>query len=238
MLRAIIVDDEEAGVNTLRVLASRNPEQIRVVASSQVPEEGILLIEDYKPDIVFLDISMPTMNGFELLNRLSFRNFKLVFTTAHRDYAIDAIKNKAFDYLLKPINEEEFKKCITDILHEGPLPEMPAKPAPPHLIEVPAKDGINYIKQKDIVRLEASRSYTFFYLDDGTKHLASRSLREFEYRLDASIFYRCHHSHIINLYKVHKFINHDGFFALMSDGTRVDISKKNRDEFLERLKGI
>jgi two-component system, LytTR family, response regulator len=238
MLRAVIIDDEEAGINTLRVLVLRNSEQIRVVASSQVPEEGVLLIEDYKPDIVFLDISMPTMNGFELLSRLSFRNFTLVFTTAHRDYAIDAIKNKAFDYLLKPINDDDFKKCINEICNTRQPELSMAKPAGSLLIEVPVKDGINYIKQKEVIRLEASRSYTFFYLDDGIKHLASGSLKEFEGRLDARIFYRCHHSHIINLWKVHKFINHDGLFALMSDGAHVDISKKNRDQFLERLKDI
>jgi two-component system, LytTR family, response regulator len=236
MLRAIVIDDEAAGIETVKILAARNAAQIRVVASALQPEEGIQLIEDYKPDILFLDISMPTMNGFELLNRLCYREFKLVFTTAHREYAIAAIKNKAFDYLLKPINADEFARCIDEISGKRLPVTVPA--VPHRLIEVPVKDGIHFIQQKDIVRLEASRSYTIFYLDDGTKHLASKSLKDFEGRLNSGIFYRCHHSHIINLHKVQKFINHDGCFALMSDGAEVDISKKCRDEFLVLLKTL
>src|SRR5882757_6418332 len=107
MYRAIIIDDELSGVNTLKLLIEKYIPSVRVVAISTDPENGIRLIEDYKPDVVFLDISMPKMNGFELLSRLNYKGFKLVFTTAHEEYAIKAIKNKAFDYLLKPIDVEE-----------------------------------------------------------------------------------------------------------------------------------
>jgi two-component system LytT family response regulator len=236
MLRAIVIDDEESGIEMVKMLALRNAAFVRVVAYTSVPEEGITLIEDYKPDVVFLDISMPTMSGFELLARLTFRNFKLIFTTAHREYALAAIKQKAYDYLLKPIDTEDFKKCIEDLYSERQAAKGAAKPNATAVIEVQVKDGIIYIKQKEIIRLEASRSYTEFYLDNGQRHVASKSLREFEAKLDADLFYRCHKSHIINLQKVQKFINHDGFFALMSDGSMPDISKNNKDEFLELLK--
>lgn len=238
MLRAVIIDDEESGIGTLKVLASRNAELIKVVASTLNPEEGILLIEDYKPDIVFLDISMPAMSGFDLLARLKFRNFKLVFTTAHKEYAIEAIKNKAFDYLLKPISNEDYKKCLDEIYTELKKNPVKQKPESHPLIEVQVKDGIIYIRQIDIIRLEASRSYTVFYLDNGVKHVASRSLVDFENKLDAGLFYRCHKSHVVNLSKVRKFVNHQGFFALMTDGSMPDISRNNKDEFLERLKII
>src|SRR5688500_11747136 len=118
MVRAVIIDDEESGIETLKILASRNAGLIKVIASTLNPEEGILLIEDYKPDIVFLDISMPAMSGFDLLARLKHRDFKLVFTTAHKEYAIEAIKNKAFDYLLKPISNDDYKKCLDEIYGE------------------------------------------------------------------------------------------------------------------------
>lgn len=106
------------------------------------------------------------------------------------------------------------------------------------LIEIQLKDGIQYLKQKEIIRLEASRSYTVFYMENGVRHVASRSLREFEEKLDPTWFFRCHKSHLVNLLKVQKFVNHNGFYALMSDGSLPDISKNCKDVFLERLKTI
>ncbi len=236
MLRAIVIDDEEAGIEMLQMLAQRNAGLIRIVASTCKPEEGISLIEDYMPDVVFLDISMPAMSGFELLSKLSFRGFKLIFTTAHKNFALEAIKNKAYDYLLKPIDTNDFKKCVEELYKEryadAAIPKSNA------LVEVQVKDGIIYIRQKEISRLEASRSYTEFYLDGGQKHVASKSLREFELKLDPAIFYRCHKSHVINLHKVQKFINHEGFYVLMNDGSMVSVSRQNKDELLELLKAI
>lgn len=227
-----------AGIETIKILASRIPQLVKIVATATNPETGIELVEDYRPDIVLLDISMPGMNGFELLNRLFFRQFTLVFTTAHREYAIEAIKHRAYDYLLKPVDETEFRNCMERVNHEPRLAIPLVKTDDLQVIDLPVKDGILYLQQQEIIRLEASRSYTQFYLEGHIKHLVSRSMGEFEWRLSERLFFRCHHSHIINLRKVRKFINHDGFFALMSDGARVDISKKNRDTFLERLKMI
>ncbi len=238
MLRAIIIDDETAGIETLKILAARNPDTIRVVATTLYAAEGITLIEDYKPDVVFLDISMPTMSGFELLERLHFKDFKLVFTTAHKEYAIQAIKNKAFDYLLKPIDDADFRACLKNIMEMQDKTPSTAKHDTNLLIEIQVKDGIIFLKQKDIVRLEASRSYTEFHMDNGAKYIASKSLKDFEAKLDSHLFYRCHKSHIINLQKVQKFINHDGFFALMSDQSMPDISKTLKESFLERLKTL
>lgn len=238
MLRAIIIDDEEAGIETLKILASRNTEHIRIVATASRAEEGIVLIEDYKPDVVFLDINMPAMSGFELLDRLSFRAFRLIFTTAHREYALQAIKQKAFDYLLKPIADADFHTCVTEMLFAQKAAAAPVKHDPNLFVEIQVKDGVIFVKQKDIIRLEASRSYTALYLDNRVKHIASRNLGDFEAQLDPGIFFRCHKSHIINLHKVQKFINHDGFFALMSDDSMPDVSKNLKEVFLHRLKSI
>ena len=118
MLRVIIIDDEPMGVNTLKVLIERLDLDILVVATATDPEKGIECIETYQPDVVFLDVNMPKMNGFELLDNLNYKNFKLVFTTAHQEYAIKAIKNKAQDYLLKPIDAEDLKVCLEKIILE------------------------------------------------------------------------------------------------------------------------
>lgn len=236
MLRAVIIDDEHAGIETLKILASRNASSIRVVASSLKAEEGITLIEDYKPDVVFLDISMPSMSGFDLLSKLTYRGFSLVFTTAHEEFAILAIKNRAFDYLLKPIDEEDFAKCIENI--KVARQDAPARHDANLYIEIHVKDGVIYLKQKDIVRLEASRSYTEFHMENGVKHIASKSIKDFESKLDPAVFFRCHKSHIVNLEKVQKLVNHDGLYLLMNDGSMPDISKSLKEEFQQRLRTI
>ncbi len=238
MLRAIIIDDEEAGIETLKILGTRNSHVIRVIATALNAEEGITLIENYHPDVVFLDINMPNMNGFELLDKLTFREFKLIFTTAHREYAIQAIKNRAFDYLLKPIDDKDFKESIERLLTEQQQVFPAAKTETSGLLEIQVKDGIIYLKQREIVRLEGSRSYTDIYMDNGVKYIASKPLKDFEQKLDAELFCRCHKSHIINLQKVQKFVNHDGFFAFMSDGSSPEISKAMKDIFLDRLKSL
>ncbi len=238
MLRAVIIDDELIGINTLKVLIEKNTQGVKVVAIATEPEKGIELIEDYKPDIVFLDINMPRINGFELLETIKFKDFKLVFTTAYQEHAIKAIKKKAFDYILKPIHIEELKICIDGILDSlGKKPEAP-KNHQQQIIELSVKNGIIFIKQQDIIRLEADRSYTIFYLADGIKHVASKCLKEFEAFLDPHLFYRCHPSHIINLSKVVRIISDDGLFVQMSDASKTELLKRNKQEFLEKLKGI
>jgi two-component system, LytTR family, response regulator len=237
MLRAVIIDDEPSGINTLKVLIGRHSAVIRCVASAVNAEEGIRLIEDFRPDVVFLDISMPEMSGFELLKKISFKEFELIFTTAHKEFAIQAIKSKAFDYLLKPIDDEDFNNCITAIRNKA-LPHGKASANSEEIIDIVVRDGIIYLRQKDIIRMEASGSYTYFYLEGGVKHLASKKIKEYEIHLNPDTFFRCHNSHIVNLKKVKKFVNHEGFFAQMSDDSIVDISRRNKEIFLERIKGL
>lgn len=237
--RAIIIDDEAAGVNTLKLFLQRYAPQIKLVGSTVSPQQGIELIENYQPDLVFLDISMPTMNGFELLEQLQYKSFKLIFTTAHEEYALKALKLKAFDYLLKPIDADDFKDCIANLEHSTTKSNEETKSNHKFsILELQVKDGIIFLKQKDIVNINASGNYSEFILENNVKHLVSKSLKEYEALLDPSIFFRCHHSHIINLYKVEKFINHEGFFAKMSSGTLIDVSRKNKDLLLERLKDL
>lgn len=234
LLTAVIIDDEEAGIETLKILISRNQVNIRILATTQSAEEGIAFIESYKPNLVFLDISMPSMDGFELISRLSFHDFKLIFTTAHTQYAIQAIKTRAFDYLVKPIDDSDFRLCIKKIMEEHEKATI--KNDPGSFLEIPVKDGIMYLKQRDIVRLEASRSYTYIHMENHVRHVASKTLADFEVKLDSTVFFRCHKSHLVNLQKVIKFVNHNGFYVQMSDGSMPSISKAHKDIFLERLK--
>lgn len=236
MLRAIIIDDEQNGINALKILIDKNTTGLKVVATASDPEEGIEAIENYKPEVVFLDISMPKLNGFELLSRLTFKNFKLVFTTAHQEYAIKAIKIGTFDYLLKPIDINELKKCVQKIVESVNDSETTPKSNSNNIIELSVKDGIIFIKPQEVIRLEASGSYTVFHLLNKVKHIASKNLKECETFLDPNLFYRCHQSHVVNLQMVVKMVSTDGLFAQMSDGSMPEIGKKNKRIFLAKLK--
>lgn len=237
MLRAVIIDDEPAGIKAIRQLAERNTSLLKVVAAAQYADEGITLIEDYRPDVVFLDINMPETDGFTLLEKLSYRNFKLVFTTAHHEFGIQAIRNNAFDYLLKPISEQDFDQCLQRLVNNTPAPAKAT--AGVHLnIQVKTKEGVIFIRQKEIIRLEASGSYTEIHLDNGTKQIASKGLKEFDHLLDPALFYRCHKSHIINLHKVQRFVSHEGIYLQMHDGAKVDIARSAKEDLLQRLSAI
>jgi two-component system, LytTR family, response regulator len=237
MLRALIIDDEIIGINTLKVLIEKHVPEVNVVATTTDPAEGITLISNYKPDIVFLDVSMPKMDAFELLDRVAFKDFKLVFTTAHAEYALKAIKSQAHDYLLKPIVIDELVDCIRNISRKEIQPQATPK-VTSNIIELSVRDGIIFIKPNDVIRLEASGSYTTFYLENNVRHVASKNLKECETMLHSPFFYRCHPSHIVNLKKVVKLVSTDGLFAQMTDGSMPEITRKNKEAFLERLKSI
>ncbi|MCW3076512.1 MAG: response regulator transcription factor [Bacteroidetes bacterium] len=237
MLRAIIIDDESIGIKTLKVLIEKYTTGIKVVATSTDAYEGLSLIEDYRPDIVFLDISMPKMTGFELLEKLLFREFSLVFTTAHEEYALKAIKNKANDYLLKPIDIEELQNCVSNIVSKNSTNSVPADLEPKN-IAISVKDGTIFIKPNEVIRLQAWGSYTTFHLENNVKHIASKSLKECESLLSDRIFYRCHNSHIVNLTKVVKLVSNEGLYAQMTDDSKPEVARKNKEVFLEKLKNI
>jgi len=235
-MRIIIIDDEPLGLNTLKVMLERLEMNIKIVATATDPKKAVELIESYRPELVFLDINMPALNGFELLERLNYRDFILVFTTAHQEYAIKAIKSNAYDYLLKPIDTNELRVCIEKALKKLERPSGSTKPR--INLELQLNDGILILKQTNILRLEASGSYTNIYLKDGSRQIASKNLKHFEALLDPQRFFRCHQSHIVNLHEVSKIISQNGYQALMSDQSKADIGKNYKEEMVERLKHL
>jgi two-component system, LytTR family, response regulator len=238
MLRAVIIDDEPSGIKSLQLLINKHVSEVNVIAASTNAEEGIAFIRNYKPDIVFLDINMPDLDGFGLLDRLESRSFDLVFTTAHREYAIQAIRHDAVDYLLKPVDEQELKNCVARIIARSSKTNATQGMMFSNTIGLTVKDGINFIKTAEIIRLEASGSYTIFYLDNNVRQVASKNIKEYEIQLNPSVFFRCHNSHLINLKKVVKLISNNGFLAQMTDGSTAEIARKNKEHLLEKLAAI
>lgn len=245
MLKTIIIDDEESSLNALRQKLLQHCPEIDIIACSNYPQTGLEAIESLHPDLVFLDIEMPIMNGFNLLQNLGYKNFELIFVTAYDHYAIKAIRYSALDYLVKPVEIEALKEAVKravekkenlpnqrlELLLENAFNERRKFKK----IAIPASDGLCFINVDDIVYLEASGNYTKFYLANKTKHLVSKTMKDFEEVLPHEIFIRIHNSYIINKQYVEKYIRGDGGQVVLFGNILLDISKRKKGDFLREI---
>jgi two-component system, LytTR family, response regulator len=244
MLRAILVDDEESNISSLREKINRHCPQVEIVTTCDSAEKAIANINSLKPDIVFLDIEMPVMNGFLMLQQLEFKDFELIFTTAYDHYAIKAIRFSALDYLVKPIEIAELKIAVARAEEKRAgitsanqlellLENLLIKKSNFQKIAVPTTDGLQFIKINDIIYLEANANYTHLYLKDAKKYIVCHTLKIFEDMLPADIFVRVHNSYIINKNFAEKYIRGEGGQVVLSNGSIIDISKRKKAEFLK-----
>ncbi|HWK02604.1 MAG TPA: LytTR family DNA-binding domain-containing protein [Puia sp.] len=247
MITAIIIDDELKGRIALRQKLKDYCPDVELAGEAGDGAEGLKLIEQYQPEIVFLDIEMPGMNGFEMLLQLRRKSFHLIFTTAYDHYAIKAIRFAAFDYLLKPVDIEELRTAIQKIKNERPQDNTGARleilahnlkhKHPLSKIAISTMDGLLFFNISDIVHIEAQSNYTVFSFVNRPKLTVSKTLKEFEDMLPPDIFFRPHHSHIINLHYIKRYVKGDGGQIEMQNGEYVDVSRKKKEEFL-KLMGI
>ena len=237
---AILVDDEFSALNGLRQKLEKLFPELEILQTFQKPEEAIKFLEKQQPDLVFLDIEMPRMNGFELLGKLTKIDFQVIFVTAYSEYALDALKRNAVDYVMKPVDNDELMAAVgkakTIILEKK---EMDANENLVKLLSetlnknnkliVPTSKGMSFIPQEEVLHLEGHDGYTKIHLLDKTEILSSYNLGKFEKMLESS-FFKCHKSHIVNIAKVRSFEN-EGYIVLENEH-RVPISKANRKVFL------
>lgn len=243
MITAIIIDDEARGRQALKQKLQSYCTDVEILAEAADGLEAIDVISKYNPQLIFLDIEMPKMNGFEMLNAIKEKNFHIIFTTAYDQYAIKAIKYAAFDYLLKPIDIEELKTTVANIIHkENHQTKKQAELLQQNILHpkksfnklaVPTLEGLLFFDIQDIIRLEASSNYTNICLLNNNKIIASKTLKEFEELLPADLFFRIHHSHIINLHFLKRYIKGDGGQVEMQNGDFVDVARRKKDEFLK-----
>lgn len=245
MITAIIIDDETKGRQALRQKLEAYCSDIKVIGEADDGLSGIQLVESLKPELIFLDIEMPAMNGFEMLNNISTKNFHIIFTTAYDQYAIKAIKYAAFDYLLKPIDITELQHAVSalkNLSHSYTKSQVdllnqnfshPQKLL--NKLAIPTIEGLFFYDINDIVRLEANSNYTSIFFSKHPKVLASKTLKEFEELLPDDIFFRSHNSHIINLNFIRRYIRGDGGQIELQNGDCVEVSRRKKDEFLERI---
>lgn len=244
---AIIVDDEKNGAESLSLLIAEFCTEIEVKEIVHSVRDAVTSIKKHKPSIVFLDIEMPVGNGFDVANKTADQEYRIIFTTAHKGYAIEALKLQAIDYLLKPIDATELVIAVNNAIRHisknantnqlNTLFQQLQSKSQSNRISIPGTDGITVMDADKIIRLEADSNYTHIYSSEGKKSTVSRTLKEFESLLDASIFFRIHHTHIVNLSQVEKYVRGDGGYVLLKDGSSVPVSRSRKIEFLKLIGG-
>ena len=246
MIRAIIIDDELHCLDTLNILINDFCPEITVVDRCMSGEKAFESIENLKPDLIFLDIEMPSMNGFELLEHFDQIPFSLIFTTGYDQYAIKAIRFSALDYLLKPVNSRELIVAVNKVqIQKNPpsaeqfhmlLDHMQSRDGLFTKIAVPTAEGFELIPTNELVNFEASNNYTRIFLKNKTRITACRTLKDMEEQLNSfGNFIRVHHSYIVNLNEVSKYIRGEGGYLVMSDGSTVTVSKSRKEKLLKKF---
>ncbi len=245
MLKAILIDDEENARIALKVLIEEQTSGVSIVGMYSSLKEASSPIIALRPEVVFLDIQMPEENGLELWRYFPKPFFNVVFTTAFHQYAIQAIRLAAFDYLLKPIDIEELENVVTRLKEqrsyknvEQRLEVLEGNMRNSNTISqivLPTQESLEMVKLENIIRAESDDNYTYFFLADGTKLLVSKTLKEYENLLPKTVFLRIHQSHLVNLKFVKKYLKGKNGFVEMIDGQKLPVSRERRDDLIDLM---
>lgn len=240
-LKSIVVDDEFYCRNNLKMILDDFCPEVEVVGMADSADQARNLIKQYSPDLIFLDIKMPIEDGFTFLDSMPTRNFSVVFTTAHNEYAFKAFKADAIDYIEKPINIDELKSAVTKVMriHGTQIDVKSDSIKENDRISFATRDGFITVKYDEIIHLEASDNYTMIYMTDNRKHLTCKNIKVYEESLDPHVFFRAHKSHIINVSSHLKgFTRNDGNIAILSNGKQIPVARRKLAEFLERINKV
>ena len=247
MIRAVLIDDEPQSLKSLVIKLTAAADDVEVIASVSDPEQAVLMLPSLQPDVVFLDIEMPGLNGFQLMEQLSEIPFEIVFITAYHEYILNALRISALDYLLKPVDMEELNQTLLRLRKKLSSKQSTSHNREqlgllrdsihqtPRRLALATVSGIQFVKISDIIRVEAMSNYSAFHLNNKQKITVSKTLKEFEPALLANNFMRVNRSSIINIEFVSGLRKTDGGSIILQDGTEVDIAPNRKQELLERL---
>jgi two-component system, LytTR family, response regulator len=246
MIKALIIDDEHKARNILHHYIVNFIPEITEVRQAESVDVALNILKEYEPGIVFLDVEMPHKNGFDLLVQLQDPAFDVIFTTAYNQYAIQAIRFSALDYLLKPVDPDELQAAVQRHLEKREswqqkqelfnnlVQNIEKKEVKDFKIAVPSSEGVYFFMVDDILHLQAESSYTHIHLTNRKPFIASKTLRHFEDMLEEFQFIRTHKSHLVNPKHITR-ISNDNEFVLLSDGSKVEVSRRKKDEVLQQL---
>jgi two-component system, LytTR family, response regulator len=243
MIRVMIIDDEPNAVRTLQSYIQRYTQNVEVVATASSKQEAVKRIPTVAFDLLLLDINLGDGTGFQVLEEIENQVFATVFTTAYDEHAIKAFKYSAVDYLLKPINPEEFVETINRVasLHQKTNRQQTTlanelnKGATSKKLVINSSNEIHFLQIEDIIRLESYKNYTDIYLQDGQKITSSKTLKFYETLLEEYAFFRVHQRHLVPTKHVVKFLKEDGGYVLLSNGDQVEVSRRKKEQLLNHL---
>jgi two-component system LytT family response regulator len=247
MIKTIIVDDEHHASEFLEKMLKRYfPNKFYVCGLFETVDEAIIAIETYQPDLVFLDIQMPNKNGFELFKEIKEINFEIIFTTAHSEYAIEAIKRSALDYLLKPINYIDLLGAVTRYENKSKkesqqkqfnvlIENIDSGETAHKKIAIATETGFEFVKFNTIVYLEAQNNYTKFYLSNNLTLITSKTLKHFEELLPSDLFFRTHKSYLVNMNFIKRFSKVDELLIELITGQKLPVSVRKKEEFINAI---
>jgi two-component system, LytTR family, response regulator len=245
MIKAIIVDDEYYCCTVLETLLKKYCPHVNLCATCTSGVEAIEAIRNFRPSLLFLDIEMPGMNGFELLERLDNVDFALVFTTSYDRYALKAFSFSAMDYLLKPIDKDDLIKAVQKAELKPNnnvnrqleiLLERISNPATTNSrIALPTMEGLEFIQTNQVISCTSESNYTNIKLRGNKNFVVSRTLKDIEEMLGTQNFVRVHHSHVINVNEISKYVKGEGGYLVMSDGSTIDVSRSRKEALMQRL---
>ncbi len=245
MLKVIILDDEQENINGLVLKLKSSCPEVEVIWTATDPEQTVKLLPGMGCDVLFLDVEMPGMNGFGVLNALPQRDFEVIMVTAYSEYAIKAFKASAMDYLLKPVDTDDLRQAVNKVLLKrnkarqlddkiDKLSGIISRQQPGKIALHGAKE-VHFVPLSQIVRIAGENNYSVFYLANGSKITVTKTLKDYEEALTSQNFFRVHKSHIINMDYLVKLNKGDFYSATMSDGSEIEISMRRRADFLKRL---
>jgi two-component system, LytTR family, response regulator len=243
MIKAVIIDDQQQCIDDLSLLLKNYCPEVKIQATAHSGKEGILCLNKHQPQLVFLDVEMNDMTGFEMLQQLSETNFHVVFTTSFDKYAIQAIRFNALDYLLKPVQKKELLDAVSKAINTpSPLTLLQVShlkettqniQVPQNKIALTTNEGLEYVRLEEIIYCLAEGSYTTVFMNHNTQLLVSKSIGKLDELIDGNGFYRIHNSSLVNLSHVKKFVKTDGGYVVMSNGDTVTVARNRKEEFLE-----
>jgi len=242
MIRAVIIDDEVKGSTLLQHKLKDFSEDLTVEQIFNDPLIALTKISNLQPDVVFLDVEMPGMDGFQLLENIGQFEFEVIFVTAYHAYTLDALRVNALDFLLKPVDPDELSRAIhklkNKIQNKKRMAASPARFGTNHMkILLPTVEGIYFVKKSDIIKVEAMSNYSIFYQVSGTKIIVSKTLKEYEPLLERDNFIRVNRSVIVNLDYVLRYKKGDGGTLELEDGSEIEVSSSKKSLVVERLIG-
>ncbi|WP_223559280.1 LytR/AlgR family response regulator transcription factor [Chryseobacterium lathyri] len=238
-IQVCIIDDEQDGRDYIALLLKNEFPEIQTVFQASSVEEAYIYLTKNSPDILFLDVQLKDGTAFDLLSKFREIDSRIIFITAFENFAIQAIKNGAADYLLKPIKKIDFIIAVNKVLETiKKSKSQPGISSSENKISLPTLQGFKLTNISDIIRCEADSSYTTFYLTDKTKVIVSKTLHEFEEHLTKYNFFRIHHKHLINLFHLKEYIKGKGGQVVMADHSVLDVSVRKKNDFLNKIENL